>query len=90
MQSESLYSTIEAQLEPGDRILFCSDGIPEAADPREEIFGFERTAAEIRRGCVEQLSSEALIDRLIGAVKEFAAGAPQGDDMTVVVVGVEP
>ena len=89
VQPDTEYSTVEAQLEPGDRIVFCSDGIAEAANPREELFGFERTAEEIRRGCAEQLPSEILIDRLIGAVKGFSAGVPQGDDITVVVVGVE-
>jgi len=35
------------------------------------------------------LSAEALIDRLIGTVQDFAGDAPQGDDMTVVVLKVE-
>lgn len=37
----------------------------------------------------EGLSAEALIDYLIGAVKEFAGETPQGDDMTCVVLKVE-
>ena len=56
---------------------------------QEEIFGFERTAETIRQACAEDLSAEALIDRLIGAVKDFAGEMPQGDDMTVVVLKVE-
>lgn len=39
--------------------------------------------------CGEDLSAEALIDRLTGAVKDFAGDASQGDDMTVVVLKVE-
>jgi serine phosphatase RsbU (regulator of sigma subunit) len=35
------------------------------------------------------LSAEALIDRLIGAVQDFAGDTPQGDDMTSVVLRVE-
>jgi serine phosphatase RsbU (regulator of sigma subunit) len=38
---------------------------------------------------VEELSTEALIDRLINVVKDFSRDAPQGDDMTVVVLKVE-
>ena len=54
----------------------------------EDIFGFEQTAETIRAGCVEGLSAEALIDRLIGAVQGFAGDTPQGDDMTCVVLRV--
>jgi sigma-B regulation protein RsbU (phosphoserine phosphatase) len=80
---------IETRLAPGDRLVFYSDGIVEAADAQEAVFGYEQTAETIRKGCVEDLSAAALIDRLIGAVKDFAGGEPQGDDMTVVVLRVE-
>ena len=89
VRGESPYAVVERTLEAGDRILFCSDGIIEAANLRGKFFGFERTAEEIRKGCREGLAAEALIDRLIGAVETFAGGAPQGDDRTVVVLQVE-
>jgi len=89
VRADTAYSTIEVPLESGDCIVFCSDGIAEAANGQEEIFSFERTAETIRQGCSEDLSSEALIDHLIGAVKAFAGDMPQGDDMTVVVMKVE-
>ena len=85
----TVYTSIETMLEPGDRIVFCSDGIAESTNVREEMFGFERTAETIRQACAEDLSAEGLIDRLIGAVQEFAGETPQGDDMTVVVLKVE-
>ncbi len=66
-----------------------TDGIVEAANSTEDIFGFEQTAATIRTGCTEGLSATALIDRLIGAVQDFAGDKPQGDDMTCVVIRVE-
>ena len=86
---DTTYSTIEVSLAPGDRVVFCSDGIAEAANAQKEIFGFERTAETIRQACVEDLSAEATVDRLINAAKDFAGDAPQGDDMTVVVLKVE-
>jgi len=89
VRADTAYSTIEVQLESGDRILFCSDGIAEAANAQEEIFGFERTAETIRQACAENLSAETLIDRLIGTVRDFTGDVPQGDDMTVVVLKVE-
>jgi len=89
VRADTVYSTIEVQLESGDDIIFCSDGIAEAANVQEAIFGFERTAETIRQVCAEDLSAEVLIDRLIGTVKDFTGDAPQGDDMTVVVLKVE-
>ena len=85
---DTSYQTTEAQLQRDDFIIFCSDGIIEAENGEGEIYGFERTAETIRQGCSEGLSAEALIDHLIGAVKEFAGETPQGDDMTVVVLKV--
>ena len=89
VRSNVNYSTIEVQLEANDYIIFNSDGIIEATNAQGEIFGFEQTAETIRQGCAGNLSAEALIDRLIGAVKGFAGDMPQEDDMTVVVLRVE-
>ena len=86
---DAIYSVRELSLAPGDRVVFCSDGIAEATNEQEEMFGFEQTAATIGQGCTDGLSAEALIDRLIGAAKSFAGDAPQGDDMTVVVLRME-
>ena len=83
------YEALDADLETGDYVVFCSDGIIEAVNAEKDIFGFEQTAETIRQGCQEGLSAEALIDRLIGAVQAFAGDVPQGDDMTCVVLKVE-
>ena len=89
VRSDTVYSANEILLELGDAVVFCSDGIAEATDAKEEMFGFERTAETIRAGFAEGLSAEASIDRLMGTVKDFAGDVPQGDDMTVVVLKVE-
>ena len=89
VRADTRYSTLETQLEPGDYVVFCSDGITEMSDPSGEIFGFERTAETIHQACAEDLSADAIVERLIGIVKDFAGDAPQGDDMTVVVLKVE-
>jgi serine phosphatase RsbU (regulator of sigma subunit) len=83
------FSVMEVQLEPGDRIVFCSDGIMESANSREDFFGFDRTAETIRQGCRDGLDAEALVDRLIDKVKNFCGEEPQKDDITCVVLRVE-
>jgi len=89
VRSDTVYPTIEVPLEPGDRVLFCSDGIVEMGNADGEFFGFERTAETIRQGCLDDLSAEGLIDRLVDAARGFAAGASQEDDMTCIVVRIE-
>jgi serine phosphatase RsbU (regulator of sigma subunit) len=83
------FPVIEVELEPGDRVVFCSDGLAEAEDSGGDIFSFERTAEAVRRGCVDGLSAEGLIERLFEEVRDFSGETPQGDDMTCVVLQVE-
>ena len=82
------YQPVEIQLERGDYIVFCTDGIMEAVNAQVELFGFERTAETIRKACANKLSATALIDRIIEVVREFAGDTPPRDDMTCVVVHV--
>ena len=89
VRAEATYPVIEAQLESGDRIVFCSDGIIEAENSQEEMFGFERTAETIKKGCQDDQSAPQLLDYLISEVKSFTGETPQGDDQTIVVLRVE-
>ena len=83
------YQMMETQLEPGDRVIFCSDGIMEAENGTEEQFGYERTEETIRHACVEDFSAKATIDRILKEVDAFRGDTSQSDDMTCVVVRVE-
>jgi ligand-binding sensor domain-containing protein/serine phosphatase RsbU (regulator of sigma subunit) len=89
VRSETVFPVTEVQLAPGDRIVFCSDGIVEAEDEEGELFGFERTNEVIRQGCLEGLAAEQLTDRLLMEVREFVGEEAQGDDQTVVVVALQ-
>ena len=86
---DSRYPTADLQLETGDYLVFCSDGIMESASTTGEIFGYERTANVVHRCCARALGADALIGELFAAVQRFAAGEPQEDDMTCMVLRVE-
>ncbi|HWT02657.1 MAG TPA: SpoIIE family protein phosphatase [Pyrinomonadaceae bacterium] len=73
-------------LEPGDTFIGFTDGISEAMNPSDEEWG-EECMLEAAREC-DGLSASEIIARLIAAADEFAAGAKQHDDMTLVVVRV--
>jgi sigma-B regulation protein RsbU (phosphoserine phosphatase) len=86
VRANASYELIEAQLAPGDRIVFCSDGIVEADDPTGAQFGFDATAETARAACAENLPSASVIDHILEAVATFKTGAPQSDDMTCIVL----
>ncbi len=70
---DSRYPTADLQLETGDYLVFCSDGIMESASATGEIFGYERTADVVHRCCTRALGADALIEKLFAAVQRFAA-----------------
>ena len=80
------YEETRLQLEPGDKVVFYTDGIVEAMNEQEEMFGFERLQEVIKSSQVE--TAEALMNEVITSVDEFAGNAPQHDDITVIVVSV--
>jgi phosphoserine phosphatase RsbU/P len=80
------YSQGAIQLMPGDLIVAFTDGISEAMNSADDEFGEERmipVALEHR-----ELPAQLILDRLFTAADDFAAGAPQHDDMTAVIVKV--
>jgi sigma-B regulation protein RsbU (phosphoserine phosphatase) len=78
------YQAGETTLRAGDALLGFTDGISEAMDPADEEWG-EARLADAFRACTG-LPAAAAVERLIAAADAFAAGAPQHDDMTVIVV----
>ena len=81
------YKETRIQLEPGDRVIFYTDGIVEAMNERKEIFGFERLLEVVKGAC--SMGAELLLQEIMTRVHEFGGGAPQHDDLTVIVVSVE-
>ena len=88
MKEDSAYEERTVQLAPGDVLLMLTDGFTEAMNVREEMFGAERVEDFARDPAVCTLPAPVIIDRLTAAVRAFSAGAPQHDDMTIVVVKV--
>jgi ligand-binding sensor domain-containing protein/serine phosphatase RsbU (regulator of sigma subunit) len=85
---DTLYQVLQTQLHPGDRIVFCSDGLMEARDREGRFLSFERTADIIRSTCRDGLSARAALDRIFKDVETFRGTASQSDDMTCVVLRV--
>lgn len=71
-------------LEPGDTLLLYSDGVSEANDKDHNEFSVERVVASLRAASAEP--GEKILDRLIEDIDAFAGGAPQFDDITMMVL----
>jgi serine phosphatase RsbU (regulator of sigma subunit) len=78
------YAQIELTLDPGDTLVFYTDGVVEAHDPEGRLFGFERFEALL--AAHGDLPPTELIDRVLAEVAAFTGNAPHHDDMTLVVV----
>ena len=80
------YEQAMVTLEPGDVLVLFTDGISEAMNADDEEWGDERLE-ETAKACAA-LPAEQMLDRVIDAADAHAAGAPQHDDMTIMVVKV--
>jgi serine phosphatase RsbU (regulator of sigma subunit) len=84
---ETDYQETQIRLEPGDRVVFYTDGIVEAMNANREIFGFDRVLEIVQKE--KASSADALLHKILEQVKEFAGNAIQHDDITVISVSVE-
>jgi serine phosphatase RsbU (regulator of sigma subunit) len=71
-------------LDEGDMVVLATDGFFEWEDASGEQFGFERLEQAVREA--RYLASEEIIAEIYNAVKYFAAGTKQTDDLTAVVI----
>lgn len=78
------YEEETVRLEPGDLVVLFSDGVPEAIAADDEEFGEARLLEIVQAG--RDLPVELLVQQVTTALHDFTAGAPQSDDVTVMVV----
>jgi serine phosphatase RsbU (regulator of sigma subunit) len=77
------YEENEIYLAPGESVLFYSDGLVEAHDPRGEMFGFPR----LRKVVENSAGGDHLIKECLAELEEFAGdGWEQEDDITLVTL----
>lgn len=74
----------EFRMAPGDLLMMYTDGITEAMDPQNRPFGTRRLAAALDAARAETCAE--LLERVLAEVHEFASGAPQSDDITMLAL----
>jgi sigma-B regulation protein RsbU (phosphoserine phosphatase) len=82
--SDSRYETGVVMLQPGDAVLFYTDGVVEFRDPAGEEFGIERLSSVVVRS--RQLPARQVIDEVLRATRQHGGCEVFADDVTVMLV----
>ena len=81
---EAEYHSSFCQLQAGDTMILFSDGATEAMNPEDMEFGLVRLRETVNGCCHAQV--EEIQRFILGAVEQFARGARQADDLTLLLV----
>ena len=81
---DAAYDAGTAALGPGDVLVLYTDGITEAENDAQEMFGEDRLRGAILEG--RTLPAPAIVSAILDAVQAFSGTAPQSDDITLMVV----
>lgn len=87
IREEVEYEEVTTQLQPGDMVIFYTDGIPEAMNEKNEMFDLERMETAMRHLPPSSRAAE-VIEKLFSEMRKFTGTAMPHDDMTVVVLRV--
>ena len=82
------YDEVVVQTQPGDLVIFCSDGITDATNSQGEMFGNERLAELLAHHPSAHESAQQAVDAILEAVHTFRGGTEHFDDETIVVLKV--
>ena len=75
------YREYELRLQPGDKLFLYTDGVPEATDDSQELFGMKRMLAALCQHAGD--SPQDILYGVRAAVDAFVGDAEQFDDLTM-------
>ncbi|MDN7024332.1 PAS domain S-box protein [Methanoculleus sp. FWC-SCC1] len=78
------YFSRSLSIGPDDLVVMYTDGVTEAINAEEELFGTDRLTAIIRE--TARLPAQEILDRILSGVREFSGDMPQFDDITLLVI----
>ena len=84
---DSRYSLATANLSAGDALLFYTDGVTEATNLHDELFGSHRLAELVEQNA--HLPAQELVYAVRQALASFCGARPQADDITLLALKAE-
>ena len=82
------YRVGELTLHPGDRLFLYTDGVPEATNGENKLYGEDRLLAFMNQN--SRVEATALLPALKANIDEFVGEAPQFDDITMLMFDYKP
>jgi len=80
------YDVMRIQCQPGDRLVFYTDGVVDEVDQEGTDFSAARLAEIVANSC--HLTATELVDHVFDQVTEYCGCLMNGDDRTVIVIQV--
>lgn len=87
MGAEMEYEQRQLTLESGDILLLYTDGVVEAMNDKEDLFGHNRLRSSLT--AAKELSAQGILDNILRDLRQFTEGAEQSDDITAIVIKTE-
>lgn len=87
IMDEWTFDTAQLQLMPGDSLLLYSDGVSEAQDTAQTLFGQTRLADSFAQA---HQDAQTGVTQLLASVDAFAGQAEQFDDITILILRFKP
>ena len=81
------YKPKQTRLNPGDVVVIYTDGVTEAVNAANEMFGDERLERLVKESV--NLGANQIKQRILDEVLSFTGDLPQGDDITLIVIKIK-
>ena len=88
LMPDAAFPTTRLRLSQGEEVVLFTDGVTDARDPGDEMFGPERLQEAVAGAAAE--GAEAVTLAVLRLVEGFAAGAAQADDITILTLQHRP
>ena len=82
------YRIGELKLNPGDRLFLYTDGVPEATNTENKLYGEDRLLTFMNQNA--SMEATELLPALKANIDEFVGEAPQFDDITMLMLDYKP
>ncbi len=83
------FTSEELTMHPGDRLYLYTDGVTEALNPAEELYGEDRLLETMNREDVKKQPIEKVVEAVQEDIHVFADGAEQADDITMLLLEIK-
>jgi sigma-B regulation protein RsbU (phosphoserine phosphatase) len=84
LMPDATYSVSRVKLRPGDTLILFSDGVTEAADPDDQLYGVPRLREALAD--LHEASLGHVQKTVLDSIETFTRGAAQADDITLLLL----